>query len=150
MWKMDIYNANYDAIYNNYNANQCQNERKSVQDSRVVSIAIWNRNKSIEKVQYKKLDVTERRMLIGMCEVTSAVRIRNSQFKGTVKVVEASVKAQERKLQWFGHVKKRGMTAMEMDVQGRHRSERPQLQWKDRLKEDLREGHLGEEQVMDK
>ena len=59
----------------------------------MVSIAIWNRNKSIEKVQYKKLDVTERRMLIGMCEVTSAVRIRNSQFKGTVKVVEASVKA---------------------------------------------------------
>ena len=39
-------------------------------------------------------------------------------------MVEASAKAQERILQWFGHVKKReedyvGVRVMEMEVQGR-------------------------------
>ena len=34
-------------------------------------------------------------------------RIRNEHIRCTVKVVEASAKAQDKRLQWFGHVKRR-------------------------------------------
>ena len=87
--------------------------------------------------------------------MTREDRIRNDRIRGTVKVVEASAKAQERRLQWFGHVKRReedyvGVRVMEMDVQGRRGRGRHKLRWKDRLKEDLRERQLEEEQVMDR
>ena len=95
------------------------------------------------------------RMLRGMCGVTRADKIRNDRIRGTVKVAEASIKAQEKRLHWFGHVKRReedyvGMRVMEMEVQGRRRRGRPKLRWKDRVKEDLREGQLDEEQVMNR
>lgn len=108
---------------------------------------------ALKNGQEKKLGVTEMRMLKGDVWSDEGDRIRNDRIRGTVKVVEASMKAQERRLQWFGHVKRReedyvGMRVME-DVQGRRRRGRPKLRWKDRMREDLREGQLGEEPVMD-
>lgn len=57
-------------------------------------------------------------------------------------MAEALAKAEERRWQWFGHVKRRedyvGKGVMEMDVQGRQKQGRPKLQRKDQPREDLR------------
>ena len=63
------------------------------------------------------------RMLRWMCGVTNLERIRNKRIRGTSKVEEISKKVQERRLKWYGHVKRReehyvGRRAMEMKVQG--------------------------------
>lgn len=105
----------------------------------------------LKKLQERKLDVAEMRMLRWMCGVT----IQKDRIRDTVKVVEVSAKTQEKRLQWFGHVKRRdedyvGVRVMQMDVQGRRRQGRPKLRWEARLKEDLRERQLVEEQVRDR
>ena len=109
----------------------------------------------LKKTQERKLDVAEMRMLRWMCGVTRRDRIRNDLIRGTVKVVEASAKAQEKRMQWYGHVKRRdedyvGRRVMAMEVTGRRRRGRPRLRWKDRLREDLRERNLTEDQVLDR
>ena len=58
-----------------------------------------------------------------------------------VKVVEASAKAQESCLKWYGHVKRRpedylGARMMNLEGEGRRRRGRPKLKWKDRVSED--------------
>lgn len=60
------------------------------------------------------------------------------------------MKVQERRLQWFSHVKRRDegylrRRVMGMEVQGRCRKGRPKLHWKDRLREDLEERQVEEE-----
>ena len=62
----------------------------------------------IKKTQENKLDVAEMRMLRWMCGVTRWDRIRNEHIRGTVKVVEASAKARDKRLQWYGHVRRSG------------------------------------------
>ena len=62
-------------------------------------------------------------MLRWMCGVTNLDTIRNKRIRGTTKVEEISKKVQERRLKWYGHVKRRkehyvGRRAMEMKVQG--------------------------------
>ncbi|XP_063600550.1 uncharacterized protein LOC134776733 [Penaeus indicus] len=53
----------------------------------------------IKKSQEKKLDVFEMKMLRWMCGVTKLDKIWNERIRGTNKVVEASKKVQERRLQ---------------------------------------------------
>ena len=94
-------------------------------------------------------------MLRWMCGVTRLDRIRNEHIRGTVKVVGASAKAQDMRLQWFGHVKRRvsehlGLRMMEMEVTGRRKRGRPRLRWKDRLRVDLDERGMEEDQAMDR
>lgn len=101
----------------------------------------------LKKVQERRLGVAEMRMLRVMCGVTRADRTRNERVRGTVRVVEASAKAQKRRLQWFGLVMRRedyvGRRVMEIDVQGERIRERPKLPWRDQLGKDPREGLLG-------
>ena len=65
-------------------------------------------------------------------------KIRNERIRGTMKVVEVSQKIQERRLQWFGHVKSReeeyvGRRVMEMKVRGRRKRGTPNQRWMDGL-----------------
>jgi len=59
------------------------------------------------KKRQEKLEVAEMKMLRWMCGVTKMDKIMNERIRGTTKVVEISRKIQERRLQWFGHVKRR-------------------------------------------
>lgn len=57
----------------------------------------------------KKLDVTEMEMLRWMCAVAKQQdKVRNERIRGSFKVTEASKKRQEKRLRWYGHVKRRG------------------------------------------
>ena len=69
-------------------------------------------------------------------------RIRYELIRGTVKVVEASTKAQDERLQWYGHVRRRKseyveLRTIEMEVTGRRKRGRPRLSWRDRLRVDM-------------
>ncbi|XP_027229489.2 uncharacterized protein [Penaeus vannamei] len=103
----------------------------------------------IKRVHEKKVNVAEMRMLRWMCGVKD--RIRNDYLRGTVKATEVSVKMQERRINWYGHVIRSeedyiGNRVMEMHVDGRRRRGRPKLRWRDRLKEDLEDnGHRRED-----
>ena len=76
-------------------------------------------------------------------------------WKDRLKVVGASAKAQDRRLEWFGHVRRRGseylgLRTMEMEVAGRRKRGRPRLRWKDRLRGDMDERQMEEDQAMDR
>ncbi len=108
----------------------------------------------LKKVQEKKVNVAEMRMLRWMCGVTRKDKIRNEYIRGTVKVTEVSAKMQERRINWYGHVIRRGdeyvgKRVMTSQVEGRRRRGRPKLRWKDKLKEDLEAKGLGEEHARD-
>ncbi|XP_066967704.1 uncharacterized protein [Macrobrachium rosenbergii] len=77
----------------------------------------------VKRVQEKKLDVVEMKMLRWMCGGAKMDRIKNERIRGTTKVIELSKKAQETRLQWCGHVMRRGETyigrrVMQMEMPG--------------------------------
>ena len=109
----------------------------------------------VKKAQERKLEVAEMRMLRWMCGVTRRDRIRNDYIRGTVKVVEVSKKIQQRRLQWFGHVKRREENhvcrrVMDMEVDGRRRRGRPRFRWKDNIASDMRVKGVSERDVQDR
>ena len=109
----------------------------------------------IKKDQERKMEVAEMRMLRWMCGITRRDKIRNELIRGTVKVLEVSKKAQERRLKWFGHVMRReddfvGKRVMNMEVEGRRRRGRPKFRWKDSIANDLKEKGLSEQDTQDR
>ena len=109
----------------------------------------------VKKVQERKMEVAEMRMLRWTCGVTRRDKIRNDFIRGTVKVAEVSKKIQERRLQWFGHVMRREdghvcRRVMNMEVDGRRRRGRPRVRWKDNIANDMRERGLREQEVQDR
>ncbi|KAI5738758.1 hypothetical protein M8J77_010857 [Diaphorina citri] len=83
-------------------------------------------------------------MLRWMCGVTRLDKIRNEIIRGKVKVLEISKKIQEKRLQWYGHIKRRdeeyvGNKVREMEVEGQRGRERPKKKWINNINEDLRE-----------
>ncbi|XP_066974261.1 uncharacterized protein [Macrobrachium rosenbergii] len=95
------------------------------------------------------------KMLRWMCGVTKMDRIKNERTRGTTKVVELSKKAQERGLQWYGHVMRRdetyvGRRVMQMEVPGGRARGRPKRRWTDVVREDLRDEQLSENDAFDR
>ena len=56
--------------------------------------------------QEARLDVNEMRVLRWMCGVTRRDQIRNEHIRGTTRVVQASKKITEKRLKWYGHVRR--------------------------------------------
>ncbi|XP_064117578.1 uncharacterized protein LOC135223000 [Macrobrachium nipponense] len=109
----------------------------------------------IKKEQERRMEVAEMRMLRWMCGVTKRDKIRNELIKGTVKVLEVSKKAQERRIKWFGHVMRREeehvcKKVMNMGLEGRRWRGRPKFRWKDKLLNDRKEKDLREQGVQDR
>ena len=109
----------------------------------------------IKKEQERRMEVAEMRMLRWMCGATRRDRIKNDFIRGTVKVVEVSKKAQERRLKWYGHVMRREddfvcRRIMNMEVEGRRRRGRPKFRWKDGISNDMREKGLREQDMQDR
>ncbi len=59
-----------------------------------------------EDKKHDYLEVNEMRMLRWMCGVTRRDKIRNEHIRGTTRVVEASQKITEKRLKWYGHVRR--------------------------------------------
>ena len=84
----------------------------------------------IKKVNEKRMNVAEMKMLRWMSGVTKRNRIPNTRIRGTVKVAELSKKVQEARLRWNGHVLRRDEEVverrmMDMEVLGRRWRGRP-------------------------
>ena len=73
---------------------------------------------AVKKAQEKNLDVAEMRMLRWMSGVTKPNIIRNERIRGTTKVGEISMKVQESRLKWYGHVLRRDDEYQESDGDG--------------------------------
>ena len=91
--------------------------------------------------QEARLEVNEMRMLRWMCGVTRRDKIRNEHIRGTPRVVQASKKITEKRLKWYGHVRR--MTEehivrrmLDVDITLKRRRGRPRLRWKDACKRD--------------
>ena len=56
--------------------------------------------------QEARLEVNEMRMLRWICGVTRRDKILNEHIKGTTRVVQASKKITEKRLKWYGHVRR--------------------------------------------
>ena len=107
----------------------------------------------LKKNQERKLEVEEMKMLRWICRVTKMDKIRNERIRGTAKVEKISKNIQERRLQWYGHVKRReeeyvGRGVMEMEVLGGRG--RPKQRWMDIVKEDMRDKQLSEDDAYDR
>ena len=101
----------------------------------------------VKKVNDKRMEVAEMKMLRWMCGVTREERISNTRIRGTVKVGEISKKTQEARLRWYGHVMRKDAISderrtLDMEVQGKRRRGRPKIRWKDCIQEDMREKRL--------
>ena len=68
--------------------------------------------------------------------------IRNEHIRGTTRVVQASKKISEKRLKWYGHVRRRKeehivRRMLDVDIPGKRRRGRPNLRWKDACKRDV-------------
>ena len=101
------------------------------------------------KGQETRLEVNEMRMLRWMCGVTRD-KIRNEHIRGTTRVVQASKKMTEKRLKWYGHVRRMKdehivRRMLDMDIPGKRRRGRPNLRWKDACKRDMTQAGLKED-----
>ncbi|KAI5720850.1 hypothetical protein M8J77_012470 [Diaphorina citri] len=109
----------------------------------------------VKKVQEKRMEVAEMRMLRWSCGVTRMDRIRNEVIRNKIKVTEITNKIQERRLQWFGHIERRdqdyiGKKIREMRVVGNRKRGRPKKKWMNCVNEDLRNKGLTGVEVNDR
>ena len=87
--------------------------------------------------QEARLEVNEMRMLRRMCGVTRMDNIRNEHTRGTTGVVQASKKITEKRLKWYGHVRRMKeehivIRMLDVEIPGERRRGRPNLRWKER------------------
>ena len=100
--------------------------------------------------QEARLEVNEMRMLRWMCGVTRRDKIRNEHIRGTTRVVQASKKITEKRLKWYGHVRRMKeehivRRMLDVDIPGKRRRGRPNLRWKDACKRDMTQAGLKED-----
>ena len=98
----------------------------------------------IKKVNEKRMNVDEVKMLRWMSRMTRRDRKPNALIRGTLKVAELSKKVQEARLRWYGHVLRRDEEGverrmMDMEVQGRGGRGRSRTRWKDCIAADVQE-----------
>ena len=97
--------------------------------------------------QEARLEVNEMRMLRWMCGVTRRDKIRNEH----IRVVQASKKSTEKRLKWYGHVRRMKeehtvRRMLDVNIPGkRRRRGRSNLRWKDACKRDMTEVGLKED-----
>ena len=81
-------------------------------------------------------------MLRWLCGVTRWDKIRNEHIRGTARVVQASKKITEKRLKWYGHVRRMkeehiARRMLDVEILGKRRRGRPNLRWKDACKRDM-------------
>ena len=112
----------------------------------------WN----IKKVQEKKLDVAEMKMLRWACGhvvIPGWTKIENREIWEKMKTTEVHRKIQKKRLRWYGHILRRekdhvARRVLDMIVEGGRRPRRPRRRWFDCVKEDLAEKQLRVQDVL--
>ena len=89
-------------------------------------------------------------MLRWMYGVARTDKIRNEHVRGTTRVVQASKTITEKRLKWYGHVRRMKeehivRRMLDVDIPGKRRRGRPNLRWKDACKRDMTEAGLRED-----
>ncbi|KAI3814008.1 hypothetical protein L1987_18747 [Smallanthus sonchifolius] len=125
--------------------------RVSVRPAMLYGTDCW----AIKKTHARKMEVAEMRMLRWMCGHTRMDRIRNKVFRERLGVACISDKIREGRLRWFGHVRRRGMSAPVRSVEtltlkGKRGRGRPKLTWEERIRQDLLDLHLFEDMTEDR
>ena len=100
--------------------------------------------------QEARLEVNEMRMLRWMCGVTRRDKIRNEHIGGTTRVAQASKKITEKRLKWYGHVRRMKeehivRRMLDVDIPGKKRRGRPNIRWENACKRDMTQAGLKED-----
>ena len=96
------------------------------------------------------------RMLRWICGITKLDKIRNEIIRGTTKVGEIAQKIQEIGLVevvWACEERRgalRRNDGMEIKVQGRRKRGKPKRRWLDKVKDDIKEKELSDDEVYDR
>ena len=77
--------------------------RVAIRPAMLYGIECW----PVKKVFEQRMEVTEMPMLRWMCGKTMLDRIRNQEFRETLRVAPISAKMRENRLRWFGHVQRK-------------------------------------------
>ena len=90
----------------------------------------------------KRMAKTEMRMVRWSMGVTLLEHRRNEDILEEANVDAIATVMRRRRLEWFGHVKRRGETeniraVTEIKMEGKRPRGRPKLRWKDTLRRDL-------------
>ena len=109
----------------------------------------------VKKVFEQRMEVTEMRMLRWMCGKTMLDRIRNQEFRETLRVAPISAKMRENRLRWFGHVQRKTHDAPVrriecIIVEGKRSRGRPKRTWEEQIKSDMHELHLSKDLTRDR
>ena len=82
--------------------------------------------------------------------MTRRDKILNEHIRGTTRVVQVSKKTTEKRLTWYGNVRRMKeehivRRTLDVDIPGKRRGGRPNLRWKDACKRDMTQGGLKED-----
>jgi hypothetical protein len=102
-----------------------------------------------------RMKVAEMRMLRWICGYTIKDKIRNEVIRQKLNVAPIDEKMRARRLQWFGHVKRRSMMAPVRRTEtfasgGRRRRGRPKKSWRETIRQDMASLKLRESMVFDR
>ncbi|CAO2842404.1 unnamed protein product [Amaranthus hypochondriacus] len=95
------------------------------------------------------------RMLRWMCGKIMLDRIRNQEFRETLRVTPISAKMRENRLRWFGDVQRKTHDAPVrriecIIVEGKRSRGRPKRTWEEQIKSDMHELHLSKDLTRDR
>ena len=99
----------------------------------------------IKQKQENGISATEMRMIRHIHNIRWEDHVTNDSIREMGKLEAISVSMRRRRLQWFGHVRKRDreedIRMAEMRVQGRRKRGRPKKRWHDTVQDDM--GEMG-------
>nr|GEV04133.1 protein transport protein SEC24-like CEF [Tanacetum cinerariifolium] len=109
----------------------------------------------ITKTLANMMEVAKLRMLRWTCGKSMLDMIPNGVYRAELEVETIINKMRERRLRWFGHVRRRAQSAPvrrveALVVDGVRRRGRPKLKWEDRVKHDLKEFLLSDDMTSDR
>ena len=103
----------------------------------------------------KRTTITEMTMVRWAMGVGLLEHRRNEEILEEVKVEQIAMVMRKRRLEWFGHVKRRNETensraVVEMKMEGERPRGRPKLMWKDTVRRDMKAWSISEERATDR
>ena len=102
-----------------------------------------------------RMATTEMRMVRWAMGVSLLEHRRNEEILEEAKLEQITTVMRRRRLEWFGHVKRRDETeniraVVEMKMEGKRPRGRPKLRWKDTIRRDMTAWSIKEEWATDR